>query len=89
MEQYKLPCLNKKLFGIDCPGCGMQRSIALPIKSVFSEAFFMYPAIYRLLFLAFNLFVKYQYSNKWTINQIGITILTTMVLCYTTKSNYF
>ncbi|MGS0524465.1 DUF2752 domain-containing protein [Zobellia nedashkovskayae] len=30
-----LPCLNKKLFGIDCPGCGLQRSIVLFFKGRF------------------------------------------------------
>lgn len=61
-----LPCLNKTLFGIDCTGCGAQRSVALLFQGKFSEAFFMYPAIYSLiillLFLVFNLFYKFKYD---------------------------
>ncbi|MFA7446524.1 MAG: DUF2752 domain-containing protein, partial [Flavobacteriaceae bacterium] len=45
MEDYMLPCMNKKLFGIDCMGCGIQRSVALLLRGEFVEAFYMYPAI--------------------------------------------
>jgi hypothetical protein len=51
LETYMLPCLNKKIFGVDCLGCGMQRSISLLLKGDFVAAFYMYPAIYPLLLL--------------------------------------
>lgn len=63
LEKYMLPCMNKKLFGIECPGCGLQRSIALLIKGDFAEAFFMYPAIYTLIPLA-GLFIYSKLSPK-------------------------
>ncbi|WP_375240011.1 DUF2752 domain-containing protein, partial [Aurantibacter sp.] len=44
-----LPCLNKKIFGFECMGCGMQRSTLLIFKGEFINAFKMYPAIYTLL----------------------------------------
>lgn len=44
-----LPCINKSLFGFDCPGCGMQRSFALLCQGQFTEAFLMFPAIYTTL----------------------------------------
>lgn len=47
-----LPCLNKKLFGFECMGCGLQRSFALILKGEFIGAFQMYPAIYTLMLLA-------------------------------------
>ncbi len=49
MEEHMLPCMNKKLFGIDCPGCGTQRSVALLSQGEFWEAFKMYPAIYTTI----------------------------------------
>lgn len=49
MEEYMLPCMNKKLFGIDCFGCGTQRSLALLLKGDFIGAFNMYPAIFTTL----------------------------------------
>ena len=49
--------MNKELFGVDCPGCGMQRSLLLLSNGEFTQAFFMFPAIYTtlLLFAAFAL----------------------------------
>ena len=49
MEEYMLPCMNKKLFGVDCFGCGTQRSLALLLKGDFVGAFNMYPAIFTTL----------------------------------------
>lgn len=68
LEEYMLPCLNKKIFGLDCMGCGMQRSVVLVAKGEFIEAFNMYPAIYTLLLLfgiiAFNTFKNFKYDSK-------------------------
>lgn len=54
MEEYMLPCLSKKLFGIDCLGCGIQRAFVLLLEGELTAAFYMYPAIYTmLLFFSF------------------------------------
>lgn len=49
LKDYMLPCLNKKLFGLDCPGCGMQRSVDLLLHGEFVAAFQMFPAIFTLI----------------------------------------
>ncbi len=68
IEEYMLPCLNKKLFGLDCMGCGMQRSIVLIFKGEFIQAFNMYPAIYTLLLLfiviSYNFFYNFKQSSR-------------------------
>jgi hypothetical protein len=46
MEDYLLPCMFKKFFGIDSIGCGIQRSILLLFDGEFVAAFKMFPAIY-------------------------------------------
>jgi len=67
-EDYMLPCLNKKMFGIECMGCGLQRSISLVLQGELKEAFFMYPAVYSLIVLfgviTFSFFKSFKYSNK-------------------------
>ena len=67
IDSYMLPCVNKKLFGVECPGCGIQRSAALLWEGNFEGAFYMYPAIYTLIllfiFLGINNFYKFKYSN--------------------------
>jgi hypothetical protein len=68
IEDYMLPCLNKKFLGFECMGCGIQRSIALILEGKLIDAFFMYPAIYTLIgffgFLIVNSFKNFKNSNK-------------------------
>ncbi|MGJ8593272.1 MAG: DUF2752 domain-containing protein [Aquaticitalea sp.] len=68
-EEYMLPCLSKKILGIDCLGCGMQRSAVSLAKGDFSAAFQMYPAIFTLIilfvFLMFHL--KFKFKNGHNI----------------------
>jgi hypothetical protein len=49
IEKYMIPCLNKKLFGVECLGCGTQRALLLILKGHFTEAFFQFPAIYTTI----------------------------------------
>jgi len=83
LEEYMLPCLNKKLFGFDCMGCGMQRSISLICQGQFVDAFYMYPAIYSLIslfiFIALNIFFKFKHSNKIIGTLAIITVLTIII----------
>lgn len=46
-----LPCMNKSLFGIDCLGCGTQRSFLYFVNGDFVNAFLQFPAIYTTLLL--------------------------------------
>ena len=62
LEKYMIPCMNKQLFGFDCPGCGMQRALALILKGEFVDAFFMFPAIYTLI--AFFGIIALHFLNK-------------------------
>lgn len=81
MEEFMLPCLNKQLFGLDCLGCGAQRAFVLVIQGNFAAAFKMYPAIYSLLlllvFLVFNLFVKFK--NQWLV-KAGLIALNAVII---------
>lgn len=85
-----LPCLNKKLFGVDCMGCGMQRSLLLLFKGEFVAAFQMYPAIYPLLllliFIGSNFFFKFKYDWYIKVGLITITVAT-MIISYIIKMN--
>ncbi|MDX1364665.1 DUF2752 domain-containing protein [Arenibacter latericius] len=68
LENYMLPCLNKEIFGIDCPGCGIQRAIAFFLDGEFISAFKMFPAIYTIMlliaFLGFSFFFEIKNSFK-------------------------
>ncbi|WP_235989331.1 DUF2752 domain-containing protein [Psychroserpens algicola] len=79
-EDYMLPCLNKKIFGLDCMGCGMQRSIAFILNGDFVAAFHMYPAIYSLIALIAVIFINYFRNFKHAYKIIIILALMNAIL---------
>jgi hypothetical protein len=83
LEDYMLPCLNKKLFGIECFGCGMQRSLFLVFQGEFLAAFKMYPAIYTIfllgLFLLYNHFIKFKYDYKIKMGLVFLNVIIIVV----------
>ncbi|MDG1729387.1 MAG: DUF2752 domain-containing protein [Algibacter sp.] len=88
MEEFMLPCLNKKLLGIECMGCGMQRAIALIFQGEFIAAFQMYPAIYSLialfLYIGINIFFKFKHSNK-IIGALAIITVSIIITSFIIK----
>lgn len=83
-----LPCLNKTLFGFDCMGCGLQRSINHLYHGNFIEAFKMYPAIYTLIPLALiiiiSTFYKFKNINK-IINGLAIASVSIIIISFIIK----
>jgi hypothetical protein len=65
VANHLLSCPLKQTFGLDCPGCGFQRSILLLIKGDFNSSLKMYPAtvpiLTLLLFLPTHL--KFDFKN--------------------------
>ena len=89
LEDYMLPCVNKTLFGFDCMGCGIQRSINLLIHGEFVAAFFMYPAIYPLIglfvIIVINIFKKIKNFNK-IITILGVITVSTIIVSFVIKT---
>jgi len=89
-EDYMLPCLNKKLFGVECFGCGIQRSVILLFQGEFIAAFKMYPAIYTLIlfvgFLILNLFYKFKYAERIKLILVVLNVVI-IVTSYIIKIN--
>ena len=87
-EESLLPCLNKQILGIECPGCGMQRAVLLLFEGDFSGAFFMYPGLFPMillvLFLAADQFIKIKYANIISI-VLMITTVTFILTNYILK----
>ena len=88
MEEYMLPCMFKQLFGLDCIGCGIQRSLALLLKGDFTNAFYMFPAIYTTLFLflfiGLHLLDKKHSYHKIVIS-VAIINAIVMIIAYVYK----
>lgn len=87
-----IPCMSKKLFGLDCPGCGMQRSVAMLFKGDFADAFYMFPAIYTtiplFLFIGLHFIDKSRNYHKLII-PFAILNAAIMIIAYFYKlTNY-
>jgi hypothetical protein len=87
LEQHLLPCPSKSLIGLDCPGCGMQRSFVALLKGNIMESFLLYPALVpvllTLLLTAIHLklrlrngaaYVKYSYILTVTVVMVSYII---------------
>ena len=65
LQNHLLPCPFKYLTGIDCPGCGFQRSVVALIQGNFHQSFILYPAaIPLLLFFAYGIADKILKLDK-------------------------
>ncbi len=73
MEDYMIPCMNKKIFGIECPGCGTQRALWLVMQGEFIAAFKMFPAIYTLILFFLFLFLHFVDKSR-SYQKIIITL---------------
>jgi len=69
LEDNMLSCPYNKYLGIDCFGCGMQRSIVALLKGNFIDSFYMYPAlapmVLMFLFLIAHLIFKFKNGGTW------------------------
>lgn len=76
-----LPCMNKSLFGIDCIGCGTQRSLLLVLNGEFTMAFYQFPAIYSTLLL-FGLIGLHLIDKKRNYQKIiiGLAIINALIM---------
>ena len=87
-----LPCMNKSLFGVDCIGCGAQRSILLLINGEFIKAFYQFPAIYTtiLLFIFIGLhLINKKRDYKKIIIALAIINTIIMIISYIYKITNF
>lgn len=63
-ENYMLTCPSKKFFFIDCPGCGLQRSVWALLHGDITTSWNLYPptlfVLTTLIFLVLHLFIGFR-----------------------------
>lgn len=91
LRDYLLDCPFKKNFGIECFGCGFQRSVVLLFEGQFLESIKMYPATIPIfilwLFVILHLVFKFEKGAK-VILFLFITSTTIIVTNYLLKLFY-
>lgn len=65
LEHNLLSCPIKQMSGVDCPGCGLQRSIVALLKGDLVSSFRLYPATIPILclFLLTIVHLKFDFKN--------------------------
>ncbi|PLX10356.1 MAG: hypothetical protein C0597_16885 [Marinilabiliales bacterium] len=65
LESHQQACFYKRFLGVECPGCGMQRSFIELLKGNFIESLKMFPALVPTIILVLYLFLHliFKYKN--------------------------
>ena len=65
------PCIFKYFTGLDCPGCGLQRSIVLLLDGQLLKSIYMYwatiPVLMMFVYLALHLRFRFARGRKTLI----------------------
>lgn len=65
LQNFLIPCPFKKLTGLDCPGCGFQRSFLALLQGHLNESVKLYPATIPLLLIAIYTLI----DARWTMDR--------------------
>ncbi|MBC6112530.1 DUF2752 domain-containing protein [Pedobacter fastidiosus] len=75
LNHHLLSCPFKSYFGIDCPGCGLQRSILALLKGDFLDSFKLYPATIPLIFIVLFTMIHLKVDFKFGASLIKIVFI--------------
>jgi hypothetical protein len=64
LENHIVPCIFKKYFDIECPGCGMQRSFIELLKGNLSESIKIYPPLIPMIIMVLLLILHLIFKLK-------------------------
>ncbi|MDR6942879.1 DUF2752 domain-containing protein [Mucilaginibacter pocheonensis] len=83
LQNHLIPCPFKYLTGLDCPGCGFQRSVIALIQGNVHQSFSLYPpAIPLLLFFTYGIadgYLKLD-TSKFVVKKTLFIITGSIVL---------
>ncbi|MDQ8005249.1 MAG: DUF2752 domain-containing protein [Pedobacter sp.] len=82
LETHLLSCPFKQLTGLDCPGCGFQRSVIALLRGDVVNSFKLYPAtipfVGLIVFLLLHL--KFDFKNGAFVIKLMYILITTIVI---------
>jgi hypothetical protein len=88
IEDNLLKCSFKEYLGVECLGCGTQRSFLALVKGDIVQSFIYNPGVILILFTFILSFVSYKYfpkiSAKIIITSFSITVVA-MTVSYILK----
>ena len=63
LEHHLLPCPTKYFFGVECPGCGMQRAIIELLRGNLIESIKLYPPLIPILLMLVVLIINLKVNS--------------------------
>lgn len=80
LEAHMMACPYKAWLHVDCPGCGMQRSVIELLKGNFYESFLLYPALLPIVFTFLITFLHLVFKFKNGANWIKYSFIITVAI---------
>lgn len=88
LENHEGTCMWKAYLGIECPGCGMQRSFISLLKGNIIESIHLYPALFPILIMLIVLCLHLKFDFKYGARFLIINFIftaSTMIISYLIK----
>jgi hypothetical protein len=88
LETHMLTCPSKKFLHIECPGCGLQRSVVALLKGDFAESLKLYPATIPIIALLVftGLHVHYKFlKGAAIIKYLQLSVAMVILVFYIYK----
>lgn len=63
LEHHLLPCPTKYFFGMECPGCGMQRAIIELLRGNLVDSIKLYPPLIPMLLMLVVLVINLKVNS--------------------------
>lgn len=84
LKEHLLTCPSKHFFLVDCPGCGLQRSIIALLEGNLKESLSTYPATIPIiaLFIYTGLHIKFNFQYGASIIKWGYIACTLIILTF-------
>ncbi|KQM75112.1 hypothetical protein ASE74_03825 [Pedobacter sp. Leaf216] len=76
LQNHLIACPFKALTGIDCPGCGFQRSLIALVQGNLSKSWSLYPPTIPLLLLFISTVILYKFNIKQRTLLFRIMVIT-------------
>ncbi len=80
LESHMGECFYHKHFGIECPGCGMQRAFIALLKGNFLESIKLFPALIPIMFMLTYLILHLIFKFKKGAKVLKISFIFTVLI---------
>lgn len=82
LEKHQLPCFYHKYLGVECPGCGMQRSIIALLKGDIIGCISAYPALFPIIIMLgfLILHLKFRFEKGGNVLKIMFIFTVSIIM---------